>query len=290
MKVLNYGSLNLDYVYHVNHMVENGETILSTSMEVNNGGKGLNQSIALAKAGVKVYHAGAIGRDGKQLLEVLRLQNVDTRYVKCTTDRTGHAIIQVDESGNNSIILFGGANQSIDLEDVKDVLADFLADDYLLLQNEINGLSTIIDLAYDKGMKVVLNPSPCNNNIFACDLNKVTYLLLNEVEGRQLTQKEEPMDILDALIRQYPNLKIVLTLGSEGSMYKDSSCVLKQACVPCDVVDTTAAGDTFTGYFMASILENKSIEEALNIASKASSIACSRKGASDSIPKMTEVD
>ena len=163
MKVLSFGSLNIDYVYKVDHFVQKGETLSSKSLNVFSGGKGLNQSIALAKAGVETYHAGAIGEDGKFLLEILEEAGVDTSCVKILSDeRTGNAIIQNDEDGDNCILLYGGANQAITKAQVDAVLSRFDAGDYLVLQNEINELPYMMTKAHEKGMKIVLNPSPMN--------------------------------------------------------------------------------------------------------------------------------
>ena len=167
MKVLNFGSLNLDYVYDVDHFVREGETISSADMNVFCGGKGLNQSVALAKAGVKAYHAGAVGSaDGAMLLEALSNVGADISYIKRYDMSSGHAIIQKNRAGNNCILLYGGANQNIDIDFIKEVLKDFDKGDILLLQNEVSNLSFIIDEGYKRGMSIVLNPSPINEKIF----------------------------------------------------------------------------------------------------------------------------
>lgn len=159
MKILNFGSLNLDYVYGVEHFVMAGETISSSSRDTFCGGKGLNQSVALAKAGGNVFHAGNIGAEGGMLRDMLESAGVDTHLTKEVGVPTGHAIIQVNKKGNNCIILFGGANQQITSAQTDATLAEFSAGDYLILQNEVNMLAEIIDKAYAKGMVIFLNPS-----------------------------------------------------------------------------------------------------------------------------------
>lgn len=290
MKILNFGSLNLDYVYAVDHIVQPGETISSLSMEVFPGGKGLNQSVALAKAGAEVYHAGMIGQDGGLLLQTCKKNGVHTDYIKTTAVPSGNAIIQVAEGGENSIVLFGGANQANTKEYVDQVLSLFEKGDVLLLQNEINLIAYLIDEAHKKGMYIVLNPSPYNSTLEGCDLSKVDMFLINEVEGGQITGKEEPEDILLSMEKSYPKAAIVLTLGSKGVMFAKNSDVTCQNIFKVKAVDTTAAGDTFTGYFLHLYTENKcSVQEMLKMASKASALAVSRKGASPSIPLMEEV-
>lgn len=289
MKILNFGSLNIDYVYSVDHIVRGGETILSSKSETFCGGKGLNQSIALARAGIQVYHAGLIGREGQLLLETCARYGVDTTYIRELPEKGGHTMIQVDADGQNSIILYGGTNQMQTKEYIDEVLAHFDSGDYLILQNEINLLDYIIDKAYERKMKIVLNPSPFDSKLKSCDLTKIYLFMLNEIEGEQFTGYSDPDKILTSLSEKFPCARFVLTLGSNGSVYYDGKEKIYQEIFPVEAVDTTAAGDTFTGFFMAAVISGKSIGEALCIASKASSIAVSRAGASVSIPSASEV-
>ena len=290
MKVLNYGSLNYDYVYLVKHMVQLGETISSSGMETHFGGKGLNQSIALAKAGADVYHAGMVGEDGDDLIAVCNQYGVHTDYITKQTGRSGHSIIQITPEGENCIILYSGSNGKNTEEKINEVLAGFEEGDLLLLQNEINLLDLLVEKAYDRKMKIVLNPSPMNEKLLNCDLNKISLFLLNEVEGEQLTKETEAERILERMRELYPNAEVVLTLGKEGSIYAGPgmNCACDSFAV--EAVDTTAAGDTFTGYYIASVLRGKSIVESLKTASAASGIAVTRKGAVPSIPDAEEVE
>ena len=292
MKVLNFGSLNLDYVYDVDHFVREGETISSTDMNIFCGGKGLNQSVALAKAGVKVYHAGAVGSaDGAMLLKALSNVGADISYIKRYDMSSGHAIIQKNRAGNNCILLYGGANQNIGVDFIKEVLKDFDKGDILLLQNEVSNLSFIIDEGYKRGMRIVLNPSPLNEKIFECDLEKVEYLILNEIEAADILGASDTGEdeLIEKLTKRFPGMKIVLTLGEKGSVYVDKTQKIRQEIYKTDVVDTTAAGDTFTGYFIAGIVAGIDVAESLKQAAGAASITVSRKGASPSIPFAREV-
>lgn len=292
MKVLNFGSLNLDYVYDVDHFVREGETISSTDMNIFCGGKGLNQSVALAKAGVKVYHAGAVGSaDGDMLLEALSNVGADISYIKRYNMSSGHAIIQKNRAGNNCILLYGGANQNIGIDFIKEVLKDFDKGDILLLQNEVSNLSFIIDEGYKRGMSIVLNPSPINEKIFECDLEKVEYLILNEIEAADILGVSDTSEdeLIEKLTKIFPGMKIVLTLGEKGSVYVDKTQKIRQEIYKADVVDTTAAGDTFTGYFIAGIVAGIDVAGSLKQAAGAASITVSRKGASPSIPFYREI-
>lgn len=290
MKVLNYGSLNIDYVYSMDHIIVGGETQLSSKLETFCGGKGLNQSIALARAGAAVYHAGIIGEEGDMLVEACKEAGVNTEYIKKLPVKGGHTIIQVDKHAQNCIILYGGTNQMQTKEMIDDVLEGFGEGDYLVLQNEVNLLDYIIDKAYERKMKIVLNPSPYNEKLDQCDLSKIHLFMLNEIEGEQITGRKDKDEILECLADKFPKSEVVLTLGGDGAVYYNGKEKVFQDIFKVKAVDTTAAGDTFTGFFLASVMEGKSVAEALRTAAKASSIAVSRPGATPSIPTLKEVE
>lgn len=289
MKVLNFGSLNMDLVYQMDHFIRRGETFAAARLDKFPGGKGLNQSIALARAGAEVYHAGNVGADGGLLVETLREAGVDTGCIRTVEEVTGHAVIQVDAQGDNSIILYAGANAAVTSGQIDQVLQGFGPGDYLILQNEIGRVGEIMDKAFAKGMVIVLNPSPMNAAIGRLPLEKVSFFLLNEIEGEELTGKTLPEEMLDELLRRYPRARVVLTLGGKGSVYADAKQRIRQGIYPVEAVDTTAAGDTFTGYFISTYIAAGSCREALDMAARASALAVSRKGAAPSIPALEEV-
>lgn len=299
MRFLNFGSLNIDNVYSVDHFVRAGETLSAGDLQLFCGGKGLNQSIALKRSGLDVYHAGAVGRDGQMLLELLEENGISTEFIARKDCPTGHAIIQNDKNGQNCIMLYGGANQSLTREDVDAVLDKFEAGDFILLQNEINQMSYIMERAHAKGMKIILNPSPADEKILEYPVAFVDYLILNEIEIRELyraitgedssaIEKEE--DLLDAFIGRFPEMKIIMTLGSQGSVYKDKDQLARQGAYRVKAVDTTAAGDTFTGYLFGGLLSGQPVEVAMDMASRASAMAVMTKGAAPSIPWRSEVE
>lgn len=290
MGILNFGSLNIDKVYKVSHFVKPGETIAAKSYSCFPGGKGLNQSVAVAKAGEKIFHAGTIGNDGEFLREILKESGADDRYLRTSDTVTGNAIIQVADNGENCIILFGGSNLENTKEYIDEVLIHFGENDILLLQNEISNLDYLLLRASEKRMRVMLNPSPINEDIKKMDLSGVTWLILNEVEGEELTGENVPEKILEVLSKKYSCKEIILTLGKKGSMHYENGVVNRQECITVKTVDTTAAGDTFTGYFLAMVSKNVEAKVALEIASYASAIAVGRAGASVSIPFMEEVE
>ncbi|MDD6074780.1 MAG: ribokinase [Clostridium sp.] len=294
MKILNFGSLNIDYTYSVEHFVRAGETLSSASLAVFSGGKGLNQSIALRKAGAEVWHAGAVGKeDGEFLIEQLSEAGVHTELIAHTEGKTGHAIIQKDPAGQNCILLYGGANQEISKEMVDRVMDRFGEGDFLILQNEISEIGYIMEQAHARGMRIVLNPSPMNEKILTYPLDYVDYFLLNEIEASDLCGMESTKNadvLMAALTQRFPEAKIVLTLGGDGSIYRDGETQIHQGIYRVPVVDTTAAGDTFTGYFIGGLQRGESAEEALDHAARAAAIAVSRPGAAPSIPSREEVE
>jgi ribokinase len=291
-RILNFGSLNIDYVYQLDHFIRPGETTQSQSLSVFCGDKGLNQSIALARAGATVFHAGCSGADdGHALLNELSKVGVNMDNIQFVETRSGNAIIQVDKDGENAIILFCGANHCITENKIEQTLARFNDNDILLLQNEINCTDVLIKKASEKGLTVVLNPSPCNELIRNLPLHLVDVFILNEIEGRDLTGigGAGVEHIMTAMREAFPKARIVLTLGKFGSIYFDGVNEYRQKTFNVPVVDTTVAGDTFTGYFLAGFAKDEPSSQIIETASKAAAIAVSRAGASISIPTIDEV-
>lgn len=289
MKILNFGSCNIDYVYSLEHIVTAGETETTSKLEIFPGGKGLNQSVAAAKAGVKVYHAGCIGCDGEMLEEVFCKNGVDISCVEKIDGKNGHAIIQVDEHGENSIFIYPGSNYMVTKDYIDCVLDKFDDGDMILLQNEISNVDYIVKKAHQKNMCIIFNPSPFNSEIDKIDLNMVAYLILNEVEAKAISGCTTYEESLTYIKNKYKNLKIMLTLGAKGCIYADDTHEIYQPAYAVEAVDTTAAGDTFTGYFIAELSEGTDYRSILKIASAASAVAVSRKGATPSIPDKCEV-
>lgn len=283
-RILNIGSLNLDYVYAVPRFVTAGETLLSSRRNVFPGGKGLNQTVAAARAGAKVYHAGAVGADGDMLLDLLRDAGADVSAVSRVDAPTGHAIIQVTPQGENAIVILGGANRSVTPETVEKALEKVDAGDILLLQNEINGLDAIIRRAAKKGLRILFNPAPMEDSVKSLPLELLDTLVVNEVEGRALAGD------MDALRTAYPRQKILLTQGSRGASLWTGSELIFQPAFPVQAVDTTAAGDCFLGYYAAAIAENLPYAQALRLAAAASALAVQRQGAAPSIPIRRDVE
>ena len=289
MRVYNYGSINIDHIYRVCDFVRPGETLPSESYSRLLGGKGANQSIALAKAGLNVNHIGRVSKTDSWIQQKLHDYGINTQLIQSVDEPTGHAIIQVNDDGENAIILFGGANQTHSENVIRDSLKQCAPGDYLLLQNECNLTKLVLETASDLGLKVIFNPAPMTDAVKKMPIDSVDYLIVNEIEAEGLlpghdADKNTPKVLLKRLHHSFPNTKIVMTLGSKGVMYKDKIQTLQIDAKTVEVVDTTAAGDTFVGYFVQQIFTGKSVETALHVATEASAITVQSLGASESIP------
>lgn len=289
MPILNFGSLNIDHVYRVDTFVQPGETKHSKAYMINSGGKGLNQSIAAAKAGSQVFHAGLAGRDGGFLVDKLQAAGVDTSLMQASTEVSGHAIIQVADSGQNCILLYGGTNQMLSQAYIDQTLDGFGNEGLVLLQNETNLVGEIIEKASKKGLKVAFNAAPYSDQINTYPINLLNWLIVNEVEGAGIVGREVDDNLLQRLSERYPSAGILLTLGSRGAQCVQNGHYASVGSCKVQAVDTTAAGDTFSGYFLYAVLEGLSLAETLRLATAASALCVQRPGAADSIPTRSEV-
>lgn len=289
VKALVFGSMNIDCVYRQDHIVRPGETLASAEFVRNAGGKGLNQAIAMSRAGLDTWFAGQIGEDGLFLKELLGTEHVHTDHIRIANIPTGSAMIQVDAAGQNAIVLYGGANQMISKDQIRETLTDFGPGDLLLMQNEISHGEDLLCAAKGAGMTVAVNPSPVSSDLVRWPLGLADWLILNEIEGAALSGSETPEEMFSLLEKRYPGAGIVLTLGENGSMARDRGCIVYQGICHVPTVDTTAAGDTFTGYFLKTVMTGGSVTDALAYAAKAAAIAVSRTGAAASIPRWEEI-
>lgn len=289
MKVLCFGSANLDHVYKVDHFTVPGETQGCLEYNIKCGGKGVNQAIAMAFVGNDTYFAGIIGSDGGLLKDALVDKGVHIDYMKISNKPTGHAIIEVDQSGQNHILLYGGTNKEIDFEYIDEVLSHFSKGDIVVLQNEINNVPYIIERCYEKEMKSFFNAAPYDIAVKNSPIEKVTWLVVNETEGAALSNEEDYEKIIQTLKQKYPHTHILFTMGKEGSRVLTDKEDIKVEALKVNAVDTTGAWDTYIGYFVRGIVEEMSLLETAQMATKASAIAVTRFGAVDSIPRYEEV-
>ncbi|HMB01019.1 MAG TPA: ribokinase [Spirochaetota bacterium] len=290
MKVLNFGSLNIDKVYKLRRFPLPGETITSLDYNIFPGGKGLNQSIALQKTGVEVAHAGKVGADGQILLAALEENNINTGSITAAVQTdSGHAVIFLNEQKENMITLYQGANHQITLAEINRVFKKFTKNDVLVLQNEINNLPAIIKKAAARKMKIVFNPAPMLAAVKEYPLELVDLFILNETEAAALCNCQHTEAMPAALADFLPGKIILLTLGTKGVYYIKDRKKIHQPAFKVKVCDTTAAGDTFCGFFTGLYFSGRKLDFCLQYAAAAAALAVSRPGAATSIPDLKEV-
>ncbi len=294
-RLVNLGSLCIDHVYRVPNLTGSGETVSSTSHSVFPGGKGLNQSLAAARAGADVRHCGCVGADGSFLVDLLCDNGVNVDAVRVDAGAvSGHAMIQVNDRGENAIVIAGGTNRTLTSVDFDAAFADLGEADWLLLQHEINNLEAVLARAESAGVRVAFNVAPVDGRELDYDLSGVALLIVNEIEGAALARlpADTPSEqLLDALARALPSTTVVLTLGADGLEYAEPGG--GRGSIPAfevEVVDETAAGDAFIGYLMAGLLDGVGLTDALRHGSAAGALAVTVAGAASSIPHRAAVD
>ena len=291
-RIITLGSLNLDFTYQLPKPLEVGETLSSLSYRCGAGGKGANQSIAAPPAGAAVYHAGRIGSDGTLLRRTLADSGVRLDFLEEVETPTGHAVVLINDAGDNSIVLFGGANRTIDETFIDRVTSAAKPGDILLLQNEITNIDHAMEAGKKAGMRVAFNFAPFDPKLAPeLPLSLCDYLFLNRIEAGGIAGKSDVEEILETLARRYPETELVLTLGPEGAVALTPAGQRFHADSPrVKVVETTAAGDTFIGYYLAGILDGLKPGKALERACRAAALCCSRAGAAESIPTRADLD
>jgi ribokinase len=283
MAVFNLGSINIDLVYRLSHFPAPGETLASRSFMRALGGKGANQSIALAAAGARIFHIGATNPEDFWLIEEMRRRNVDMTHVQASESPTGHAIVMVNDEGENQIVLCPGANRNIDIATALTALDSATPEDWVLLQNETNGAHEFVAAAKARGLKIAYSAAPFEAEIALALLPDCDLLVVNEGEAAELmaaTGREA-----DALGLEH----LVITYGGKGAEYIGKAGRLQQDAFAVNAVDTTGAGDCFFGYFLAGVASETPIETALHEASAAAALQVTKPGAAEAIPQRHEV-
>ena len=283
MTIWNLGSINTDIIYSVPHIPAPGETLSSTGRSVFLGGKGANMSVAAARAGAHVRHIGAIAPESKWTRDRLLEYGVDTRSVIEIDADPAQAIISVAEDGENAILLHTGANGAIPEDHVKQSLTEAEVGDWVVAQNETNAQHTALALGKEMGLRVAYAAAPFSAEAVQSVLSLLDFLILNEIEMAQLS---------DALGKSASELGIetvIVTKGADGAdLYRNGEMSHFDA-LPVTPVDTTGAGDTFTGYVLAGLDRGLPVEQAVQLAIKASALMVTRKGTADVIPDLLDV-
>ncbi|MDE4141646.1 MULTISPECIES: ribokinase [Rhodobacterales] len=285
MAIWNLGSINADMVYALPHLPVAGETLAASGLDQFLGGKGANMSVAAARAGSHVCHIGAVGPDGRWAVDRLLEYGVDTRHIAQIDSPTGHAIIAVDQSGENQIILFPGANHAISPDQIGQALSAASAGDILVMQNETNLQVDAARMGRDLGLRVAYAAAPFDAAAVAAVLPHLDLLFLNAVEARQLQEATgKPPEALGVE-------DVIVTLGAEGArhFHGTTGAVQDIPALPVTPVDTTGAGDTFTGYVLSGLDRGMPMAQAMAQASRAAALMVTRHGTADVIPDLKEV-
>ena len=298
-RIINFGSLNIDYVYQVDHFLRAGETLAAAKRSIHMGGKGLNQTVALYRSGQSVSHVGILGEDGKALFDFLKSSSVQTDFLKIASNgSSGHTIIQVTPDGENAILYYPGTNHELTENLIDSALNASSQNDVVLVQNEVNDVAQIITKAKKKGLRTVFNPAPFTNEVLHYPLDAVDALILNETEAAAMINmgNTDPLELIQELKKRLPNSLIILTTGRKGLVYTNPGINGKaMPAYKMPAIDTTGAGDTFVGFALRAIVDfwekadRKQFEKLLDDAILAAGLSVTKAGAVDSIPTLTEV-
>jgi len=281
--IFNFGSINIDHVYRVPHLPKPGETLTAETRELHLGGKGTNQSIAIAKAGGRVCHIGAVGGDGDWALEQITSMGVEADMIARSDFATGHAIINVDDHAENAIVIFSGANSCLSKDQIPTALQNATSKDWVLVQNETNLVPEIVSEAKETGCRVAYSAAPFIADVTVALLDQIDLLAVNEGEADALA------NLLDVKPDHLPVPQLLITRGSKGACLKNADGFFEQEAFLVEAVDTTGAGDTFLGSFLARVDLGDDAQAALKYASAASALQVTRPGAATAIPDETDV-
>jgi ribokinase len=285
MAIFNLGSVNIDHFYTLPHLPAPGETLSATGHTLGLGGKGMNQSVAAAKAGASVFHIGAIGKRDAWVRDKVQSYGVDCKFLRMVEQDTGHAVIYVDAEGENTIVLEAGANMQQDSEFVVNAIDQAAASDTLLIQNETNLQAFAATFAIVKGMRVIYSAAPFSIKAVTDLVPDVSMLVMNSVEAAQLCSE------MGVTLDKIPASQVMVTLGAKGAMWRSNETgeVIEVSSPAVHPVDTTAAGDTYIGYVAAGLDLGMPIKAAMEWAVQAAALKVTRHGTADAIPTADEV-
>jgi ribokinase len=283
MAIYNLGSINIDHFYKVPHLPEPGETLAASAYSTGLGGKGANQSVAASRAGSEVHHIGAIGLDGQWIIEKLQGLGINTERISTLNVPTAHAIINVDQAGENAIVIFSSANVMQDKARIRTAFADATKGDFCVLQNETNLVEFAAQHAKAKGLRVVYSAAPFDAGAVQAVLPYIDILVVNEVEAQQLSSE------LGISVETLSTTEVLMTRGSDGASFTTNGSTIEMPAFKVEPVDTTGAGDTYLGFFVAGLDQGKTTQDALRFAAAGAAIQVTREGTADAIPSLVEV-
>ncbi|TFB08422.1 ribokinase [Candidatus Atribacteria bacterium MT.SAG.1] len=294
-KVLVLGSINIDFVSFVSRYPQPGETLVSNDFGIFQGGKGANQAIALAKLDVSTLMLGKVGKDilSNFALSSLQESRVDiTGIAKSQKNSTGSASIWVNAQGQNSIVIYPGANGEVDEDFIIQHEKFFDDASWLLTQFEVPLESILLALKFAKehDLKTIIDPAPVkkisNDDIWGL----VDYLLPNEIELKELTRTEDVLKGIHTL-KSWGVKEVIVKLGKQGAAYEGKGKLVAFPAIPVEQrIDTTGAGDCFVAGFLYGMIQQRDISQAIKIANLTASYSIQKKGAAISFPKKSEID
>ena len=300
-RLLNIGSINIDYVYRVPHFLRASETLEACERAIFMGGKGLNQSVAAVRSGLEVIHAGVIGKDGQFLYDFMKESGINVNDLRIDpTMPSGHTVIQVTPEAENAILYFAGTNHALSAQHIEDALDEMSENDFVLLQNEVNNVAYCLNEAKKRGLITVFNPAPFSPAVLEYPLDKIDVLIVNETEAQGITavNNGDENTLLDALRKRFPYALIFLTLGARGmscDLPNETPSRRHYRAYRVSPVDTTGAGDTFVGYAMRAVMayfeddHTDRFDSLIKEAMLAAAISVTKNGAVPSIPKLEEL-
>lgn len=289
MKVLNFGSMHLDHVYRISKLLKSGDSAFTKSLETLPGGKGVNQSIAIKRAGVDVIHAGNIGNDGELIYYTLLKEGINVDYVKRSNEVCGHAIIHRSDEKEHTIVVHSGASKMITMDYIDEVFRDFEKEDILLVQGELNHTDYIIKSAVEKGMKCFFYPAPFLEEFKAYDLSEIETLIIHENDICTLTGIEEEEKAVAYYLKKNNSNLLVISMNKGLLYYDKKRKETKHTNITMDSHCRTYASDVLIGYFIAGIVQNLPIKEILEKAASAKKIAMKDKNILFTIPYIHDV-
>ncbi len=288
--ILNFGSINIDYVYRLKTLPQAGETLSCQGFARYLGGKGINQSIAIARAGGAVKHIGAVGADGAFALAQIADMGLDTNDIRVTDTATGHAVICLDKQGENHIIIHAGANAELTENQINSALdANANANpqtpkaEWVVIQNETNLTEYIAKSAKQRGLSLAYSAAPFDATACQTILPYLDILAVNETEATALSHA------MQTPITELKIPTLLITKGAKGAeLWQNGACISVKG-LPVKAIDTVGAGDTFFGSFIARLQNGTPPQEALEYATTAAALQCTTKGAATAIPDQKTV-
>ena len=284
MTIYNLGSINIDHLYMLERIPKPGETLSSLETHITIGGKGLNISVAANRSGADVRHIGVVSSADPSVLDMIAGLGLDSALISQVDVQTGHAIIYVDENSENSIVVHGGANLCFSESQIRTALSSAQPDDWLVLQNETNANEIGISIAREKGMQIALVAAPFNAKTMPEQIEKVDLVSMNKTES-------ELFEVISGTsIGNLKSVDFLITYGADGAVFLSDGEARRIAAHKVHSIDTTGAGDTFFGVFMAHYTSRGCVETALKKANAAAALIVQRRGVASVVPSQKEID